>query len=474
MRTTTWLLLALALTSAGCLSDDGSPAAEAPDEPIEVETADQEADPGPSGSDGNASHRFGNLTMEDAEPSRPNATTLVFTWEDELAPDQSQTDASFDVPEGVPFEATVAVSWEGEIDLTVELSSALSKRVCASWDSDLLPSTGSGGPVGCQARSLAQDEPARWTVHVSRDAGDVDAQRATVEDAAPFTATVTLEALDEASLPGQPALVSPAQPDDEQVDPGWPAVEDATLRPGVKDGQGCTVNFLFATPDNATFYAGSAAHCWKLDEIGDPVRPEWGGIGWTNVNATLAYCSWGAQENLLTCPAKTWGEDEGWRNDFALLRIADEDRSKVHPATRVWGGPTGLASPPEPGSEVRTYGNSGFRDLDQGVNSGDSRSGIVLQRDNATTYARFATPGIRGDSGGPVLTSDGGAIGVNSFRGLNRDAFPGRAGLGIANIPYALAQFEEHTGLSLELVTWPTFDPPRHEVREEGFPAPSP
>lgn len=482
MRWTICLWLALALLLAGCLGNEGASTAEGPEEPTEPQTG-QEVGQATPGSDGNdegrqgdegTSHRFGSLTMEHAQRSRPNATNLVFTWEDEVPPDEPEADASFEIPEGIPFEATATVSWEGDIDLTAHLSSPTAQRLCASSETDSQPSDGSGDAAGCAVRSLAQKAPARWSMHVARDADDVDSQRAAVEEAVPFTATVELRALDQASLPSQPALVPAAETDDDRVDPGWPAHEDATLRPGDNDGTGCTVNFLFATPDNATLYAGSAAHCWTHDQIGDPVRPEWNGIGWTTVNATLAYCSWGAQEGLLTCPMKRFGEDEGYRDDFALLRIADRDRAKVHPATLVWGGPTGLASPPEPGNEVRTYGNTQLRDPLLHVNSGDSRSGLVIESNSTTTYARFANPVIRGDSGGPVLTPDGGAVGVNSFRAITHDAFPGRAGIGVANLPHALAQFEENTGRSLELVPWPTFDPLRGEVREEGFPGPGP
>lgn len=219
----------------------------------------------------------------------------------------------------------------------------------------------------------------------------------------------------------------------EVLSPGWPALDEAVIRPGVKivagpiqtdvgpvgelSGQ-CTANFVFSTPDNHTLYLGTASHCFaNTAAIGDPVS-----IAGGAVTGTLAYCSWGTVDETDTCPSKTQN-DEGWANDFALVQLPVEARNLVHPALLHWGGPTGiLKSPPVADQHVLNFGNSPLRDADQqgaGSDAADASEGItttpitpLAPSADWSTFARFASPRVLGDSGSAVILADGTALGV--------------------------------------------------------------
>lgn len=144
---------------------------------------------------------------------------------------------------------------------------------------------------------------------------------------------------------------------DHVEDINWPPIEQALLRPGDKlfpydigtdDGltvQTCTVNFVFVSEDNSSVYVGTAAHCLTGFAVGDEILLS------GKVLATVAYCSWGTIDESNECTDKATGgvltdpDAEGFANDFALLRIADDQKTEVHPALRHWGGPTDSQNP---------------------------------------------------------------------------------------------------------------------------------
>lgn len=236
------------------------------------------------------------------------------------------------------------------------------------------------------------------------------------------------------------------------ADPGWPPVDEAAVRPGSKIvGGSCTASFVFSTPDNRSLYVGTNSHCVDNRTIGETVE-----IANGRARGALAYCAWGAMDGTDTCtdredlrsdptsldPSREPGD---LKHDFALVRIEPAFRDEVHPAMREFGGPTGLAGPPSVGDPVLTYGNSGARDASDELKP---REGFVREADAWWTRAHFVVPPVPGDSGSPVTTGDGRALGTISALELETSA-------GIVNFEKALPFAERHMGVDLELKTWP-------------------
>lgn len=259
-------------------------------------------------------------------------------------------------------------------------------------------------------------------------------------------------------------------------DPGWPPIEEAIVRPGVKlydkltDQLGitdelltdvhyytCSTNFVFNSPDNRSLYIGTASHCVTPYEVGDTVPLADG-----RANGTLAYCSYGTIDGSTGCPDLTNGTEESHPNDFALIRIHDEDRGKVHPAVLRLGGPTGLAGQVSPGQEAWTYGNTDHRDarLRQAPDTLDARRGTVYSQEPWITRIVFDPSGLPGDSGSLAMTADGQALGVVQWVGQISCPGPRPDVNGIVNLDRALAYMERHANLQVELATWPVIEGP--------------
>ncbi len=245
--------------------------------------------------------------------------------------------------------------------------------------------------------------------------------------------------------------------------PGWPPLENADLRPGIKvgpepEGGGCTTNFLFSSPDNRTLYIGTGAHCLVGYEVGDRVV-----IAAGAAEGTLVYCSWATVLGSDTCesmggPMGTVPvtDRSGFENDFALIELDARDRGRVHPAVFAWGGPTGLETDPAVGDRVLTFGNSTNRDAgplgQTPLDEVDPREGYVKSTSEWTTFVQMAGPSIGGDSGSAVLTGDGKALGVMQTVEAGDN--------GVVNLDRALAFLHEHTDLQVELKTFRTLEDP--------------
>jgi hypothetical protein len=199
--------------------------------------------------------------------------------------------------------------------------------------------------------------------------------------------------------------------------PRWAAAQTATIHPGVQTvtsaGQ-CTANFVFY--DKRDVYIGQAGHCSSKGlpnetdgcttphlPIGTRVR-----IEGAAQRGTIVYNSWATmqevgEKNESTCLG----------NDFALIRIAPGDRSKVNPSIPVWGGPTGIDRSAGFGETTYTYGDSELR---AGIDALSPKFGVTTGDDNdGWTHGIYTvTPGIFGDSGSAVLGPSGGALGVLS------------------------------------------------------------
>lgn len=197
--------------------------------------------------------------------------------------------------------------------------------------------------------------------------------------------------------------------------------DDAAVHPGVSiriEGHGdCTGNFLFERPSDGTVFLGTAAHCVGQDldatvrlletsaspdgpppregpVLGEPAYSSWEVRGVTSQTCAV----------VLSC--------SGHPEDFALVEVREALVDRVDPAVQGVGGPTGVedADAVERGDAVASYGNSSIR---PGPSEIDAREGAVTRTHGPwTAYAAFATPGVPGDSGSPVLAGDGDALGV--------------------------------------------------------------
>jgi hypothetical protein len=229
--------------------------------------------------------------------------------------------------------------------------------------------------------------------------------------------------------------------------PAWAPSGQATIHPGaVTDTHGgqCTANFIFF---NATdVFIGQAAHCAGTGAptetsgctsgtrpLGTPVT-----IVGASKPGTLVYSSWITMAKLGEKDANTCDF-----NDFALVKIDPADRGKVNPSLPGFGGPIGLSTGSTAfGDRIYTYGNSKLRG---GATALSPKAGFSLGDDGGgwTHTCYTVTPGIPGDSGSAVLTSDGKALGVLTSLALA----PLAASNGVGDMSHELAYLNAHGGL---------------------------
>lgn len=216
---------------------------------------------------------------------------------------------------------------------------------------------------------------------------------------------------------------------------GWPDKDEAAVRPGVRiAGEVCTANAVFSDPADTTYYVATAAHCVDERPLGSPIQ-----IAGGEASGVLAYDAW---EVLETVEADEVACGDRAQQDLALVEVDDDHEDEVHPATLHFGGPTTLRDRSASGEELYTYGNSSYR--------GDHHwskptVGVSVGNGECRTEAILPMRGY-GDSGSPVLGADGAALGIYVTA-------PG----GYVNLAQAVDFAEAHTGLELELETWPRF-----------------
>jgi len=145
------------------------------------------------------------------------------------------------------------------------------------------------------------------------------------------------------------------------------------------------MNFVF-TSDGTDRYIGTAAHCVSF--VGQSVALS----GITGSIGTVAFSGWAATPN----------------HDFALVRVSSSRLSQVNPAMCHWGGPVSLAAgyQDEP-VLLEHYGH--------GIGAGSlaqtkARRGVGTAWNDEAFF--MATAGTFGDSGSPVMSIDGKALGV--------------------------------------------------------------
>lgn len=415
----------------------------------------------------------GNLTMDGAEVRSRNATSVTFVWNDSLEPQAGEppvvASTSFDVPADVPLWVNVTLNWSAATKMDV----VLENRGRATYCSSFAPVFETSGPQDCGIRTFARSSWDRWDVTVKNsEFGLAD----TPTRPAPFTVTLTIRVAEPWT---RPPLEAPQPEPNASVDPGWPALEDAEIRPGAKVGFGIagvnfgTLNFVFSSPDNRTLYVGWVSHGVIGMEPGDTIQ-----LRGVDAEATLVYCSWGLIEETVSCPdlelnpERREFEDHHPRlfNDFALFRIPSEVRSTVHPATMFWGGPNGLGSAPAEGTPLVAFGNTPARDGGLvGVNPIDPKRGVTTQSSTRAFGAHIMPHSVFGDSGSPVQTASGRAVGTISaimtpgYTGSVSEPRPApdEGSTNVTNLAHALDVMESQTALDVELETWSTFATPR-------------
>ncbi len=154
----------------------------------------------------------------------------------------------------------------------------------------------------------------------------------------------------------------------------------AGIRPGAKLSNGCTMNFVFT--DGTDLYVGTAGHCTYVGHR----------LGATGVGrfGTTVY---DAGSSL--------------QGDFALIRVDADKHHLVNPTLCRFGGPSPVPPSPAPGGIYHIYG-WGWET--RGSDDSRARSGVELAPPAALLAWEGRVSG--GDSGSPVISADGRAMGV--------------------------------------------------------------
>lgn len=205
----------------------------------------------------------------------------------------------------------------------------------------------------------------------------------------------TLDGHDCSLIPPVPAEVMETMPVVTGACPG--------VRPGARvviGGGGCTMNFLFEgwriVEGKRAFagrYIGTAGHC-VFDEGADDVEQTW--------PASAGPVARDAAGNRIGRVVYAILEDP---KDFALIRLDNGVEASAQMCH--WGGPVSLTR--EIVTEPVTLRQSGQGEVYGSTTPGRTHwAGSMVSSDHV-----FATgPALDGDSGSPVITQDGEAVGV--------------------------------------------------------------
>jgi trypsin-like peptidase len=170
---------------------------------------------------------------------------------------------------------------------------------------------------------------------------------------------------------------------------------------------GCTLNFVFrgtsydeeGKPVDEGLFIGTAAHC-ILEDDREQV--------WSKGSGSPAADATGQRFGEFVY-ARQLGATPTQKNiDFALIRIDDAREAAVNPALCHFGGPTRIANTWSEGDLVHHFG--------QGTGVGETvpgRTSVLWSSETSESSAiNVMGAAIFGDSGGPLIESDGGALGV--------------------------------------------------------------
>ncbi|MBI4729243.1 MAG: hypothetical protein HY775_07025 [Acidobacteria bacterium] len=222
------------------------------------------------------------------------------------------------------------------------------------------------------------------------------------------------------------------------------------VRPGAiiggMGGGGCTANFLFAGSDGRR-YMGTAGHCVQGQGVADLDRTWKPGKGPEvmledqPLPVHASAIGWGGRRiGEVAYAAHTSSRD------FALVRL---DRGvPASPALCHFGGPTGTYSGVADRFEPALYYLYG-----NGVGLGSVAPGRTLVGGRPMAESNFTVFGLVafGDSGSPVILSDGRAVGV-----LSGESIPDGYGIVlIQRLPWELTHAQKALRIRLRLLTAP-------------------
>lgn len=247
------------------------------------------------------------------------------------------------------------------------------------------------------------------------------------------------EPLDRADLPPPPPSAPPPRE--------WASLEDATIRPGVilhTQARACLTNFFFVHPESSVVYLGTTAYCVRDLPLGSMAT-----VGEGRELATLIYSSYQTMFEL--------GEDDPAAleyNDLAVFYLDEASRHLANPSL-PGGGPRELARSDDVqiGDRLRAFapGPNVPREMEwrEAVVAGEAGEWALM------TYAIL--PGAPGTLGGPVVDTDGRAVGVLSTLGV----YPNPGANGVARLDTMMAYARENAKMYMELATWdaPTASP---------------
>ena len=202
----------------------------------------------------------------------------------------------------------------------------------------------------------------------------------------------------------------------------------ATIQPGVGLHMGtlqCTAGFLFKGSNGRT-YVTTAGHC------ADPK------VGSREVRS---------EDSRRHVGHVVWFEYDAYHQDVAFIEL---DRG-VHfrGALENWGGPKGQYRDTAVSGAVHMVGRGVGVSL-----AANARSGTVLQS-SSVEYVLVAAPAVSNDSGSPVITAYGEALGL--IEGLATGTIaglpPGQVGVVVMRIAPAIPRAERVLHMKLQLLT---------------------
>lgn len=235
------------------------------------------------------------------------------------------------------------------------------------------------------------------------------------------------------SLLGTDDRLAPLRPAALPLSPG----RCAGVRPGamvMSEAGLCSFNYLFSGSDGRS-YMGTAGHCILGLVPGEEV--------WQPGQGPAALDAEGNRVGEFA-----YAILDGVR-DFALVRL--DPGVHANPQMCHFGGPTGVNDDLSSGPVVVQH-------VGQGVLFGQvvpARTGVALNLLDSD-QAFITGLAVFGDSGGPVNSADGRALGVLVTVGLHLGGVPNAGLVGVTRLGPQVAQAQELLGTALQLRTAPT------------------
>jgi len=215
------------------------------------------------------------------------------------------------------------------------------------------------------------------------------------------------------------------------------------VRPGARIGTnlgGCTIGFLFR--DTAgTRYVSTAGHCFIAAR--DPETEK----VWTANDGPVASDS----ENRRIGRAVFAIDDPAvGGSDFALVRL--DPGVQAHASVCYWGGPTDHYTALEPLGSMQQY-----RYFGQGAGIGEvtpARTGVGFGTPDPDWVFAYGIS-FFGDSGSPVMTEDGRAVGLIKGGGLGTGESRDSGTIFVPRLHHGVARAQQMLGTTLTLETAP-------------------